>query len=130
MSPLANDFVQALQAASIAFERHADGTLRIPARSSEVGDLVVSFDEDEITFFIGHITHQHFTPGARGDPEAPDQVAECIREAVQFLRGVLDDRWVLYCYPNGGGGCYEIGEDGGWAKDAARFLWSGPYRTQ
>jgi hypothetical protein len=130
MSPLANDFVQALQSASISFERDADGTLRIPARRSEVGDLDVSSDDDEITFFIGHITHQHFTPGARGNPATPDQVGECIREAVQFLRGVLDDRWVLYCYPNGGGGCYEIGEDDGWAKDAARFLWSGPYRPK
>src|SRR5687768_11705079 len=122
MSPLANDFVQALQLAPITFERDADGTLRIPARSSEVGDLVVSFDDDEITFFIGHITHQHFTPGACGNPEARDQVAECIREAVQFLRGVLDDRWVLYCYPNGGGGCYEVGQDDGGTEDAARFL--------
>ena len=130
MSPLANNFVQALHSASITFERDADGTLRIPARSSEVGDLVVAFDDDEITFFIGDITHQHFTPGSRGNPEAPDQVAECIREAVQFLREVLDDRWVLYSYPGGAGGCYEIGEDDGRTEDAARFLWSGPYRTQ
>ena len=128
MSPLANDFMQALHSASITFERNTDGQLRIPARSSEVGDLFVSFADDEITFFIGNITHQHFTPGTRGNPATPDEVAECIREAVQFLREVLDDRWVLYCYPNGAGGCYEIGEDGGWAKDAARFLWSGPYR--
>jgi hypothetical protein len=130
MTPLASNFVQALHSASITFERDADGTLRIPARSREVGDVVVSFDDEEITFFIGEITHQHFRPGACDNPEAPDQVAECIRSAVQFLQGVLDDRWVLYCYPNGAGGCYEIGEDDAWCADAARFLWSGPYRTQ
>ena len=69
MSPLANDFMQALHSASITFERNTDGQLRIPARSSEVGDLFVSFADDEITFFIGNITHQHFTPGTRGNPE-------------------------------------------------------------
>ncbi len=106
----------------------------MPARCPEVGDLVVAFDNEEITVFVGDLTHCHFTPGAAGNPEAVDQVGECVREAVDFVRGVLGDRWVIWSYPNGAGGCYEIGEEENPmadaplpGEDARSFLWSGPY---
>ena len=133
MRSLANRFTQELRSASVAFERDADGALRVPARCRDVGELVIALDDDEISVFIGEFTHCHFTPGACGDLEGTDRVGEAVREAADFVRGVLADQWVLWRYPNGGGGCYLLGDeedpmaDVPLGEDAQCYLWSGPY---
>lgn len=125
---------RALQDAGIGFGADADGNLRVPSVTEEVGDLVLGFEGDEITAHIGRFTHRHFTPGACGDTGAADTEAECARVAVDFVREVVCDRWVLWTYPNGVGGCYRPGgddEQGADAplegEDASLFVWSGPY---
>lgn len=125
--------MEGLRLAGVDFQRDADGALRVSARCREVGDLVVAFDNGEITVYVGELTHCHFTPGASGDLEAADQIGEAVAEAVDFVRGVLDDKWVIWRYPNGAGGCYEIGDeenpmaDAPLGDDAQCFLWSSPY---
>ena len=133
MSTLEKRCSEALQSAEVAIARDPDGALRVVARSVEVGDLVVAFDDNEITVFIGDLTHRHFTPGAEGNLDASDQVGECVREAVDFVQGVLNDRWMIWTYPNGAGGCYRLGDennpmaDAPISEDGTRYyLWSGP----
>jgi hypothetical protein len=137
MPSLANRCVRELESAGVVLQRDPDGALRIPARCPEVGDLVIAFDNDEITVFLGNLTHCHFTPGAGGNLEAPDREGECVRVAVDFVRAVLHDRMVMWRYPNGAGGCYRIeDEDNRMAdtplkgEEVASFLWSGPYRRE
>lgn len=124
--------MEGFQMAGIDFQLDADGALRMLACCREVGDLVIAFDDGEVTVFIGDFTHCHFTPGAEGDLTAADQVGEAVAAAVDFVRGILDDKWVVWKYSNGAGGCYEIGEEENpmanapLEDDVQRFLWSGP----
>jgi hypothetical protein len=126
--------MQGLTSAGVAFERDTDGTLRVQARSRDVGDLLVAFHDQEITVYIDDLTHCHFTPGACDDPEASDPVGEAVSQAVDYVRGVLDDKWVLWRDPSGAGGCYLLGgeenpmDDAPLDEDAQCFLWSGPYK--
>ena len=114
-------------------EDDACGAFVVPALCQEVGDLVITFDDCEITVFIERITHSHFTLGACGDIHATDKSGETVREAVEFVTGVLNDKWIIWQYPNGAGGCYPLGREGDPMVDAplgneARcFLWSGPF---
>jgi len=133
VTSLANRCTQELRSASVAFNRDADGALRVPARCRDLGDLVVAFDRDEITVFIGEFTHCHSTPGACGDLEATDQIGEAVREAVDFVRGVVEDKRVVWRSPNGSGGCYQLGDeedpmaDAPLGDEAQCFLRCGPY---
>ena len=131
--PLARRCTDALLSGGIDFRTEQGGTLRVPARCAELGDLVVSFDDEEVTVFLGSLTHLHFTPGAVGNPDAVDPIEECIGAAVEFVRDVLNDRWIIWSCPNGIGGCYRIGSERDRMADTPlagervfRFLWSGP----
>jgi len=120
-----------LAAAGIAFQRAPEG-LRVPAACTEVGDLLVCFDNDEITVDIEKITHCHFTPYGASPPYAAHSIEDCIRDATDFVGAVLRDEWMLWRYPNGAGGCYQIGTEGeGWSDEPLagegieKFVWSG-----
>jgi len=124
---------EALRSAEVAIQGNPDGTLRVVARSVEVGDLVVAFDNDEITVYIGDLTHCHFTPGAVGNLDASDPIGECARAAVGFVLGVLNDREMIWTYPNGVGGSHRSGDKNNPMADAPiseegtrYYLWSGP----
>jgi hypothetical protein len=114
--------------------RESDGVIRFPAASSEVGDLIVYFDNGEITVDIEKITHIHFTPYEADTTNAAHTVHDCAREAAQYVAGVLSGQWILWRYPNGAGGSYEVGTSGEELADSPvgpddteKFLWSGPY---
>lgn len=113
-----------LEAAGIAFEDDA-GQLKIPALHPEVGDLLITFDDAEITIFVGNFTHCHFTAST---------IEDCVRQALDYVIGILNDQWILWAYPGGTGGSYRLGAEGDPKENAPlpdeeviRYLWSGPF---
>jgi hypothetical protein len=121
-----------LAAAGVEFEDDA-GQLKIPARHPDVGDLLITLDDGEITVFVGNFTHRHFTPTAGTVDDAGSSVEDCVREAIEYVCGILNDQWVLWAYPGGAGGSYRMGSEADPSADAPpddeviRYVWSGPY---
>ena len=127
-------FVAELSKVGLQGRREPDGVIRFTAASPEVGDLIVYFNDGEITVDIEKITHLHFTPYEADPTNAAHTIVDCAQEAAEYVAGVLSGRWILWRYPNGAGGSYEIGKGSeDWADspvnptDAEKFLWSGPY---
>ena len=102
--------------------------ITIPARSALVGDLEIYLDGDEITMYLGHHTHCHFSLYmAEGDPD-PEETTSA--EAVKFLTDLLEDRVVMWSRtvdgkPTSGGSYYLGAEHTLRSSDADSFLWSG-----
>jgi len=119
-------FLERFTALGVKFSVDPDGAVRVPARHASVGALIASFENDEISVFIGEITHCHFTPGACGDIDSTDPVGECVAEATRYLREVFADRYIFWSAGHVGGS-YHIDHpvDTPPAR-AQRFLWSGP----
>jgi hypothetical protein len=123
---------QRLRDAGIAFVEDASETLRIAAREPAIGDLVVSFEDNEVSVFLGDITHCHFTPYA-ADGKFPGCTNEqAVGDAVQFISEVVQDKWVIWSWSDGRGGCFKPDGDDEQAADAPLagedvkyFLWSG-----
>jgi hypothetical protein len=100
----------------------------IAAQAGAVGDLEILVDANEVTVYVGHHTHCHFS-SYEGDGPAED-LATC-EQAADFLEDVLADRVVIRSVrrpdgQRGSGGTYSLGTrprlvDAG--SDA--FLWSG-----
>jgi hypothetical protein len=131
-SSLASLTSQRLRDLGVEVSQEAGGSLRIAGPNAAIGDAVVSFDDGEISVFIGDITHCHFTPvEAQGNFPAltPEQAAD---QAATYLREVLADEWVIWRWGNGSGGCYKPDGDD-WesadaplqGEDVERFFWSG-----
>lgn len=59
------------------------------------GDLSIHDDGDELTFFLGDITHCHFSQEYLGGGKYSPEV-EVIEEAVEYLSDLLSDRVVFY----------------------------------
>ena len=121
-----------LRRASVAFDADPQRGLVLRPISPVWGELVLGFDDGEITAYMGDATHCHFTPGACGDLDADDPVQECVEEAVRFVADVLADQYVIWTYPNGAGGCYPVGHAADPQVDAplplsgaTEWLWSG-----
>jgi hypothetical protein len=132
-SPFSAPLASALTAAGVAFEDDG-GQLKVPAAHAEVGDLLVTCDDGEITVFVGNFTHRHFTPHDGSTAYAAGTIEDCVRDAVEYVSGILNDQWILWAYPGGAGGSYRIGAEGDPAQDAppaddevVRYVWSGPY---
>lgn len=108
--------------------RGDDLWLVIPAQDQAVGDLEILVDTTEVTVFVGHHTHCHFS-SYDGDGPAED-LAIC-EQATEYLENVLADRVVIWSVrradgQRGSGGTFSLGGtprfvDAG--SDA--FLWSG-----
>jgi hypothetical protein len=114
--------------AAITYSADPTGSLRIAALCRDIGDIVTSFENSEVTVFIGDFTHRHFTPPSTTTSDA----GRCVADAVQLIRGVLEERYVLWRYPNGVGGCYLKGSDPDLDpgaplanSGAVYFFWSG-----
>ena len=131
---LATLTAQRLQDAGIAFSTTDCDSLRIPAREQAVGDIVVSFESGEVSVFLGDITHCHFTP-YEADDKFPGCTAEqAATDAVRFIREVVEDQWVIWCWADGRGGCYKPdGDDEESAnsplpgEEVKYFRWSGKF---
>ena len=129
---LATLTAQRLRDAGIAFVAGDSETLRIAARDPAVGDLVVSFEDSEVSVFLGDITHCHFTPYAADDKFLGCTDEQAVADAVQFISEVVQDKWVIWCWSDGRGGCFKLDGDDEEAADAPLpgddvkcFLWSG-----
>jgi hypothetical protein len=98
----------------------AASTLEIPAAHERVGPLQIQIAPDEITVFVGP-AHCHFE---RFDGEPEEKHVEA---ALNFIRGVLGDRVVLWsCL--GAGGAYSAERKSRFRLPwlVERFRWSGP----
>lgn len=122
-----------LAAAGITFLHDPTGDLRVPAKCPDVGDLVINFDDDEITVEIEGITHCHFTPYEASDSYEAYTIENCVRDVVSFVKEVVRDEWILWRSPVGAGGCYRIGTKcelypgaSAVGQSAEKFVWSGP----
>jgi hypothetical protein len=125
---------QRLRDTGIAFSATDTGSLRIPAREQAVGDILVSFEDGEVSVFLGDITHCHFTP-YEADEEFPGRTSEqAAVDAAQFIHEVVQDQWVVWCWPDGHGGCYkpdgtddESADSPPPGEEVKYFRWSGPF---
>ncbi len=131
-SPFSASLTSGLVAAGVSFEDDG-GQLRIPARHPEVGDLLITFDDDEITVFVGNFTHRHFTPHEGSAAHAASTTEDCVKDALEYVCGIVNDRWILWSYPGGAGGSYRVGADNDPKEDVplsdedvVRYVWSGP----
>lgn len=110
----------------VSVERTPAGevSLRFAAAHSEVGDAVAVVEGDEVTVYIGAITHGHFN---RFDVDPADRNRSIANDVAAFLANVFGDRVVLWKH----------GTSGGWRslgdeekpmrlKHGATFTWSGP----
>jgi hypothetical protein len=102
--------------------------ITVPARSALVGDLEIYLDGDEITMYLGHHTHCHFSLYmAEGTPDPEEKTSD---EAVNFLTDLLEDRVVIWSQTvdgkPGSGGTYRLGATQTLKPSGAdSFLWSG-----
>lgn len=135
-SPFADPLRAGLTAASVAFEDD-NGQFRIPARHPDVGDLLITLDDGEITVFVGNFTHRHFTPHEGDANYAASTIEDCVREAIVYVSGIVNDQWILWAYPGGAGGSYRIGAEAEPSADTPladeeviRYVWSGPYAAR
>lgn len=101
---LREPFIRSLESSipTAAFNLHdeANRIASLPMPNGR-GDLSIHDDGDELTFFLGDITHCHFSQeylgGGKYSPEA-----EAIEKAIDYLRDLLSDQVVFYRARNGG----------------------------
>jgi hypothetical protein len=97
-----------------------------PAAHPEVGNIEICDDGDELTVYVGELSHGHFSN--YDDNLTADQKAEIIAEKVaEFLEDLFADRIVIWRSFGGSGGWYHVGH-AGLAKiiPKTKFVWSGP----
>ena len=111
-SPLFAPVRAGLAASGVAFEED-EGQFKIPARHPEVGDLLITLDDGEITVFVGNFTHRHFTPHEGTATYIESTVEDCVKEAIEYVCGIVNDQWVLWAYPGGAGGSWSRQNDSG-----------------
>ena len=98
--------------------------ITIPASHADVGDIVLQDDGDEITAFVGHFTHSHFSNyDAIPTPKKEQTIAE---EVVCFLERLFADRVVMWGSHSGGGGWRSIDDSDAPAEYPHEYVWSGP----
>ena len=68
----------------------------IPARHSEVGDMLIEVEPDDIRVHIGHITHCHLNGTCDSVMDASSKQNSMIQETIEFLKDVLNDKIVFW----------------------------------
>lgn len=95
------------------------------------GELSIHDDGDELTFFLGDITHCHFSQEYLGDGKYSPE-AEVIKNAIDYLRDLLADKVVFYRARNGGGdGSIQCPSEEQLSKvlaDCNCFVWTKPLK--
>jgi hypothetical protein len=132
LDPLSQVFLRKVRPAlsGVPYREEVTDRLRITVRaaSAMVGDLEIHLDGDEITMYLGHHTHCHFSLYmVEGEPDPEEKISA---EAVTFLRDLLDDRVVIWSQSVGGkpssGGSHYLGANQTLKSTGAdSFLWSG-----
>jgi hypothetical protein len=97
-----------------------------PAKHTEVGDVMITDDGDEVTLSIGTITHGHFNAF---DLSSSDAAQEIVTRVGEFLEALFAGRVLLWRS--------ETGLSGGWRwmqqdespaphKGVRKYTWNGP----
>jgi hypothetical protein len=111
---------------------------RMPEASSDVGELVVWNDGDELTVGVGKISHHHFrTRDFDGVPPA-EQMQRASAAAIEWIEAIFSNRVrfrVEYVGDRVCAGSWwfaDQGDGGRWLKPTTRaveYTWSGMQRT-
>lgn len=92
----------------------------------------MSFEGGEVSVFLGDITHCHFTPYIADDKLPGCTNEQAVEDAVRFVSEVVRDKWVIWCWSDGSGGCFKLDGAADEAADTPLpgeevkyFFWSG-----
>jgi hypothetical protein len=96
----------------------------IPAVLPDVGDIVLQDDGDEVTAFVGHFTHSHFSN--YDDITIPEKEQSIAEDVAQFLEQLFADRIVMWGSHLGGGGWHTIDCHERSHPKQKEYVWSGP----
>jgi len=109
--------------AGIKFEHEERPRAIVPAVHPDVGDIVLQDDGDEITAFVGHFTHSHFS---NYDAISAEEKAKAISEdVVHFLEELFADRIVMWGSHKGVGGWQPIDSRSLLSLGRKKYVWSG-----
>ncbi|MES2465872.1 MAG: hypothetical protein V4675_01110 [Verrucomicrobiota bacterium] len=98
--PFIHSLVESFPLADFKFFDEANRIASLPMPNGH-GELSIHDDGDELTFFLGDITHCHFSQDYLGDGKYSPE-AETIEDAVDYLRDLFSDQVVFYRARNGG----------------------------
>ena len=96
----------------------------VPAANPEVGDVVFQDDGDEITAFVGHFTHSHFSNYE--DISADEKAKAISQDVVHFLQELFADRIVMWGSHRGMGGWHSVDSSSLVSVGRKNYVWSGP----
>lgn len=99
----------------------------IPAVHPRVGDLVLQDDGHEITAYVGHFTHSHFSN--YDDIPVSDKEQLIAEDVMQFLGLLFSNRVIMWGSHESGGGWRSISYDDAPRRDSNEYVWSGPLNT-
>jgi hypothetical protein len=105
--------------------------LQFRAKSDEVGSVAIYDDGDEVTIYVGKLTHAHFPRASSG--QAPEHSRSFEAEVADFLESMFSDRVLVWTAKDGGppDGWHD-GFDGSIPGDlpvgARLYVWSGRLR--
>ena len=102
--------------------------MTFPAKHSDVGDVEIHDDGDEITLIAGNFTHGHFSN--YDDIPQEEKEKEIAEDVVDFLSRLFADQVVLWGSHQGGGGWRVILDDNDDSVTHHKeFVWSGPRKS-
>lgn len=102
-----------------------DPCITFPAKHSQVGDIQIFDDGDEITLVAGHFTHGHFSNYEDiADIEKAKKISE---DVADFLNKVFSDQVVFWGSHKHGGGWRTLDSVNTYQrKHPEEYVWSGP----
>jgi hypothetical protein len=102
----------------------------LPARHPEVGSLQIRGDENELTVYVGDLTHYHIYPPLEGP--ADEKERRLIDHLIANLQEVFEDQ-IVFWVGDQIEGCCPLALEGETEKTffpipdgARRYVWSGP----
>jgi hypothetical protein len=109
----------------IAAEPGVEPCVTFPAKHSQVGDVQINDDGDEITLIAGRFTHGHFSNYDEIPVEEKEKVIA--EDVADFLDKLLSDQVVLWGSHEGGGGWRVVdAASSDKPKRRSEYVWSGP----
>lgn len=92
-SPLARAFLDLVPDTLRSYVTADPGViLRVPARATEVGDLVVSDEKIELTVRVGNVDHCHFEAYCEIGDTQGDRERQAAERALRWISEVIADR--------------------------------------
>ena len=100
-----------------------------PAKHSEIGDLIIQDEGDEITVILGNITHRHFCSDS-AELDASQRADRIATELQEYLRGLFADEIEFYGNGSKGGARSRSATKRGLLSKILlgkrSYVWSGP----